>query len=87
MVAPRPAARPSHAFLELLLRSANAPLAGLLLLRILDPADELVARERSDVVPRVERRAIGDERLPQIVRELVHDATRDSLSFHAINVA
>jgi hypothetical protein len=41
--APRPAARPSLAFLKLLLGPPDAALAGLLLLGLLDPADELVA--------------------------------------------
>ena len=52
MLAPGPAARPAHALLELLLRPADAPFTGLLLLGVLDPADELVARQRRDVLPR-----------------------------------
>jgi len=43
VVAPRPAAGPTLALLELLLGSANAAFSGRRLLGILDPADELVA--------------------------------------------
>src|SRR5690349_7129020 len=70
-----PAAWPAHAVFELLLGPADATVPRLLLLRILDPTDELVAGERSDVLPRVERRGIGNQCAPQVTRELVHDAT------------
>ena len=43
VLAPRPAAGPALAFLQLLLRPPNAALSGGLLLGILGPADELVA--------------------------------------------
>src|SRR5258706_13282896 len=82
VVATRPAAGPTLAFLQLLLGSANAALSGHLLLRILDPADELVARERRDVLPRIERSTVCGERLAQIVGKLVYDATGHSLAAH-----
>jgi hypothetical protein len=43
VLAPRPAAGPALALLQLLLGPPNAALSGGLLLGILDPADELVA--------------------------------------------
>ena len=55
MLAPRPAAGPALAFFELLLGPANAALSSHLLLGVLDPADELVARQGRDVLPGSER--------------------------------
>jgi hypothetical protein len=66
VVAPRPAAGPTLAFLELLLGSANASFSGRLLLGILDPADELVAGQRREVPPGSERRWAGDQRVAQV---------------------
>jgi hypothetical protein len=63
VLAPWPAAGSTLAFLELLLRPANAAFPGRVLLRVLDPADELIAGERSDVLPGVECRGIGEQRL------------------------
>lgn len=83
MAATGPAARPAHAFLQLLLGPANAAFSSLLLLRILDPTDELVAGERRDVVPSSERGEIREQRLAQVVGEFVHDPTGDSLAAHA----
>jgi hypothetical protein len=57
--APRPAAGPALAFLELLLGPADAAFSGHLLLGIVDPADELVAGQRRDVLPGIERRGVG----------------------------
>src|SRR5205814_666418 len=62
VLAPRPAAGPALAFLQLLLGPANAALSGHLLLGIRDPADELVAGQRRDVLPRIECRGVGDQR-------------------------
>src|SRR5687768_16604030 len=59
VVASRPAAGATLAFLELLLCPANAALPRRLLLGILDPADELVAGQGRDVLPCVERRCVG----------------------------
>jgi len=72
VAAPGPAAGAKFALFEFFLGSANAALAGLRLFRVLDPADELVAAERSGVVrPCIERRGVGQERLTQVVGELV----------------
>lgn len=56
VLAPRPAAGPTAAVLELLLRPTNASVSSLALLGVLDPANELVAGKRRDVVPGGERR-------------------------------
>ncbi len=68
VLAPRPAARPSLTFLQFLLGPANAALSSHLLLGILDPANELVARQGRDVFPSIERRAVGDQCLAQVRR-------------------
>ena len=60
------------AILELLLGPANAALSGHALLGILDPADELVASHRRNVVPSIERGRIGDQRLAEIFGKLVY---------------
>jgi hypothetical protein len=78
VVAPRPAAGPTLAFLKLLLGSANAAFSGHLLLGILDPADELVAGQRRDVPPGSERRRVGDQRFAQVFRKLVNHPTGHS---------
>ena len=56
VLASRPAAWPALAFLEFFLSSADAALLRCLLCGILDPADELVARQRRDVLPSVKCR-------------------------------
>jgi hypothetical protein len=63
MAAARPAARPTLAFLQLLLRSPDATLSGHLLLGILNPADELVAGQGRDVPPCIERRRVRKQRI------------------------
>src|SRR5580704_2579709 len=69
--APWPAAGATLAFLQLLLRPANAAFSGLLLLGILDPADELVAGQRRDALPSIECRGVGDQRLAQVCGKLM----------------
>src|SRR5437879_2396331 len=73
--APWPATRPTLAFLKLLLGPANATFPGHLLLGIFDPADELVAGQRRDVLPGVECRGVGDQRRAQVCWELVYHPT------------
>jgi len=51
VLAPWPAAGPTLAFLQLLPGPSDAAFSGLLLLGILDPADELVAGQGRDVFP------------------------------------
>jgi hypothetical protein len=85
--APLPAAGPTLAFLQFLLGPANAAFSGHLLLGILDPADELVAGQRRDVLPSIECRGVGDERLEQVRGKLVHHPTGHSVAAHRGRVA
>ena len=86
VLAAGPAAGPALAFFQLLPGAANAALAGLLLLGVLDPADELVAGEGRDVLPGIEDRGVGDQRLPQVGGQLVDDATGDLRAAHGTSV-
>ena len=86
VLAPWPTAGPTLAFLELLPGSANAAFSSGLLLRILDPADELVAGERRDVLPGIERRRVGDQRHAQVLWKLVHHPTGHSRAAHRAKV-
>ena len=58
VLAPRPAAGPALAFVQLLLGPANAAFSDDLLLGILDPADELIAGQGHDVSPGSECRGV-----------------------------
>jgi len=87
MPAPRPAAGPTLAFLQLLLGAANAAFSGHLLLGVLDPADELVAGQRRDVLPSIECRGVGHQRLAQVCGKPVHYPARHTLAAHAATVA
>jgi hypothetical protein len=78
----RPAAGAALAFFQLLLGPANAVLSRHLLLRILDPADKLVACQGRDVLPGSECRGVRDQRLTQVYGELVHHPTRHALAGH-----
>jgi hypothetical protein len=62
VLAPWPAAGPTLALLQLLLGPANTAFSGHLLLRILDPADELVAGQRRDVPKETGGSGARDER-------------------------
>src|SRR4051794_2400379 len=64
VLASRPAAGPALAFFQLLLGPANSALSRHLLLRVLDPANELVARQGGEVPPGSECRGVRDERVP-----------------------
>jgi len=83
MLASRPAARPALTFFQLLLGPPNSPLPGSWLLGILNPADELVARQRRDVLPRIEGRDVGEQRSTQVWGQLVHNPTGNSLAAHS----
>jgi hypothetical protein len=87
MGAPRPAAGPTLAFFQLLLGPANTAFSGLLLLGILNPADELVASQRRDVLPCVESRGVGDQRLAEVSWKPVHHPTGHSRITHWVTVA
>src|SRR5207249_10243944 len=82
VLAPRPAAGPALAFLQFLLGPPDAALSGSRLLGILDPADELVAGQGRDVLPGIECRGVGDQRLTQVHRQLMHYPTGHSAAAH-----
>ena len=86
MLAPWPAAGSTLALLQLFLGPTNAACSGHLLLGILDPADELIAGQRSDVLPGIECRGVGDQRLTQVSWKLVHDPARHSQAAHSATV-
>src|SRR5215471_4152262 len=86
VLASRPAARPALTFFQLLLGPADAPCSGRLLLGVLDPADELVSRQRRDVLPRIERGRIADECGAQVDGKLVDHASRHSRAAHSVTV-
>ena len=85
--APRPAAGPTPAFLQFLLGPANAPFSGHLLLGILDPADELVTGQRRDVLPSIECRGVGYQRVAQVSWKLVHHPTGHLRAAHRAKIA
>jgi hypothetical protein len=77
-----PAAGPTLTFLQLLLGPAYATFSSLLLLGILDPADELVASQWRDVLPGIKCLGVADERLAQVGWKLVHDPARHLRTTH-----
>ena len=85
--APRPAAGPTLAILQFLPGPANAPLSGHALLGILHPADELVAGQGRYILPGIECRGVGDQRLAKISWKLVHHPTGHSRAAHKATVA
>ncbi len=87
VLTPWPAAGSTLAVLQLLLGPANAACSCRRLLGILDPADELVAGQRCDVLPGIECRAVGDQRLAQVCGQLVDHTTRHWLAAHRATVA
>jgi len=74
VLAAGPAAGAAHAFFELFLGATDAAVSRGLLLGVFDPADELVAGERGDVLPRRERGRILEQRGAQIAWKRVHYA-------------
>ena len=63
VLAPRPAAGSALTIFQLLLGPTNSARSGHLLFGVLDPADELVAGQGRDVLPGVECRGVGGQRL------------------------
>src|ERR1700759_1355840 len=82
VLATRPAAGPAEAFLEFLLGPADAALSGRSLFGVIDPADELVARQGRDVLPSGQCRRIGKQRLAQVCGQLVHHSARSPVAAH-----
>lgn len=87
MLAPGPATWSALAFLQLFPCPANPSFSSLLLFGVLDPTDELVARQGRDVLPDIECCAAGLQRIAQVCRELVHNPTGKSLAAHRAKVA
>ena len=67
--------------------SGGCGVLGHLLPGILDPADELVPGQGRDVLPGIECRRVGDQRLAQVCGKLVHYPTGHSLAAHRATVA
>ena len=86
MAATRPAARPALTLLQLLLGTANAALSSLLLLGIFDPADELVAGQGRDVLPRGECCRVGNQRFAEVYGQIVHHPTGHLLVVHVARI-
>jgi hypothetical protein len=80
-----PAAWPAHSVLKFLLGSPDATGARLVLLRILNPTDELVAGKWSDVLPAVKGDLVTQQGLPQVSWEPVHNSAWDTCA-HAQEV-
>lgn len=87
VLAPRPAAWSSLAFFQLFLCPADAACSCRGLLGILDPTDELIARQRGDVLPGFESCGVRVQRIAEVGGELVHHAARHSYGTHTITVA
>lgn len=86
VLASRPATRPALALFEFLLSPANAALSRRFLLRVFDPADEFVPRQRRDVHPGSEGGGAREQRFTQIFGDIVHHAARYALARHARNL-
>ena len=71
MRAARPTAGSTLSFFKLLLGSSDAAVAGRRLFRVFDPADELVAGQRRDVVPGLKCGRVTYERGTQVGRKLM----------------
>ena len=87
MTASRPAAGATLAFLELLQSPENAAFSSLWLFGILDPADELVAGQRRNVLPGSERRAVRQQLCAHVIRKLMDHTTRHLLAVHKTTLA
>jgi len=74
MLAARPTARPSLTLFEFLSGPSHATLSRRRLLRILDPADELVTGEWRDVVPRFERNPTRRKLRLKVLGKFMHGA-------------
>jgi hypothetical protein len=82
VLTPWPAAGSTLTVLQLLLGPTNAACSCRRLLGILDPADELVPGQGCDVLPGIEGREVGDQRLPEICGKHVHHPTGHSRGAH-----
>ncbi len=79
MRTPRPTARAAHAREHLRPADPDALLARFRFLRVLHPADPLIARQWRDVFPQCAHLRCRLDHLPEICRERVYDTRRELL--------
>src|SRR6202042_1402138 len=82
-----PAARPALTVLQFFSGPADAAFSRLVLLGVLDPADELIPGQGRDVLPRIQRRRAGDQGLAQVRGKLVHHPAWHLLAAHYVTLA
>ena len=68
----RPATRPAHSLFQLRAHPLDVLPSCLRLLDGDRPADPFIARQRSNILPLLPRRRVGNQRLPQILRHAMH---------------
>lgn len=78
----RPAARPAQTLVHLVEADLDSPLAGGVLFGGRYPANPLVARQRRKPRPEIPGHSIRRNRLPKIIRQLVHRTTGEFLCGH-----
>jgi hypothetical protein len=71
---------------QLLLCPANAAFSRVRVFGVLDPADELVAGQRRDVLPSVECRGITDQCGAQVRGQLMYHPSGNALAAHEVRV-
>lgn len=81
-----PTTGPTLPLLQLLFGPANSSLSCRVLLGVFDPADEFVASQRGDVLPRVQRRGMSDQFRAKVRGKFVHHPARYSLRAHVARV-
>ena len=79
MDAAGPAAGPLLTFLQFCAGALDAALAGLGLLRVFDPADEFVAAERRETLPKRKQSRVRTQRCLKIFSRLVDGAVRKGI--------
>jgi hypothetical protein len=67
-----PATRPFLAFEQLLTGALDAALTGFRLFGIIHPADEFIATERCQFLPKIKQRRVGFDSTAQIILRLMH---------------
>jgi hypothetical protein len=77
-----PTTRTALTVFELFLRAPDSSLSRDVLLRIVHPADELIAGQGRDVLPRIQCRSVDQQRTSQVGRKFVYHAAWYSLNAH-----
>ncbi|HET9033966.1 MAG TPA: hypothetical protein VFN25_13810 [Dokdonella sp.] len=78
----RPAAWSTLSVLEIFLEPGQSALPRFGFYRIFNPANPLVARERGNVFPALQRRAVFNKDAPQIFRDGVNNTAGNFFSWH-----